>query len=66
MRRSGVLRLAIALPLLFIAAVVTGQNLASILAVDDRDADRSAPLAATVVAAGIPGAGAIAATILAT
>ena len=60
MRRSGVLRLAIALPLLFIAAVVTGQNLASILAVDDRDADRSAPLAATVVAAGIPGAGAIA------
>jgi hypothetical protein len=40
--------------------VVTGQNLASILAHDDRDPDRSAPLVATVVATGIPGAGAIA------
>ena len=60
MQRFGVLRLVIALPVLLIAAVVTGQNLASILADDERDADRSAPLVATVVATGIPGAGAIA------
>jgi len=60
MRRSGVLRLAIALPVLLVAAVVTGQNLASILAHDDRDPDRAAPLVASVVATGIPGAGAIA------
>jgi hypothetical protein len=49
----------IALPMLLVAAVVTGQSLASMLADDDHGDDRSAPLQATVVATGIPGAGAI-------
>jgi Di-haem oxidoreductase, putative peroxidase len=60
MQVSGVLRPVVALPVLFMAAVVTGQTLTSILGDDDRDADRSAALPATVVATGIPGAGAIA------
>jgi hypothetical protein len=45
--------------LLVATAVVGAQNLASILA-DDRGSDFPVPLAATVVATGIPGAGAIA------
>jgi hypothetical protein len=59
MRRVRVLGPTIALPLICFTAVVTAQNLASILA-GDAGADLPAPLAATVVATGIPGAGAIA------
>jgi hypothetical protein len=58
MRRFGVFGSAAALPLILTAAVAA-QNLASILA-DDAGADLPVPLAATVVATGIPGAGAIA------
>ena len=56
MRRFGVLGPAISLSLILTAAVAA-QNLASILA-DDAGADLPVPLAATVVATGIPGAGA--------
>lgn len=59
MRRCGVLNPAIALAILLATGVVTAQNLASILA-DDQGADLPVPLTATVVATGIPGAGAIA------
>jgi hypothetical protein len=59
MRSFGVLNPVIALPIVLTTAVVTAQNLASILA-DDRGADLPVPLTATVVARGIPGAGAIA------
>src|SRR5881396_2687478 len=59
MRRLRVLGPMIALPVICFTAVVTAQNLASILA-GDADADLPAPLKATVVATGIPGAGAIA------
>jgi di-heme oxidoreductase (putative peroxidase) len=55
----GLLKPAITLSMLLATAVVTAQNLASILA-DDRGADLPVPLTATVVATGIPGAGAIA------
>ena len=58
MRRFGVLGSAAALSLILTGAVAA-QNLASILA-DDAGADLPEPLAATVVATGIPGAGAIA------
>ena len=56
----GVLKPVVALPMLLIGAVVTAQSLASILADDDRGSDLPARLSATVVATGIPGAGAIA------
>ena len=59
MRSHGGPHPALALFLLLATAVVTAQNLASILA-DDRGVDFSVPLTATVVAMGIPGAGAIA------
>jgi hypothetical protein len=59
MRSSGFLKPGIALSVILATAVVTAQNLASILA-DDRGADVPVPLTATVVATGIPGAGAIA------
>jgi hypothetical protein len=58
-RSLRVPKLVSALPILLMTAVVTGQSLASMLADDDRGDDRSAPLQATVVATGIPGAGAI-------
>src|SRR5215831_4460167 len=59
MRSYGLLNPVIALPILLATGVVTAQNLASILA-DERGADLPVPLTATVVATGIPGAGAIA------
>lgn len=59
MRRFAFLGPVIALPLIVTTAVVTAQSLASIFGDDgEGDADRS--LTATVVATGIPGAGAIA------
>src|SRR5262245_62562941 len=58
MRSLGILNPALGLFLLLATAVVTAQNLASILA-DDRGLDLPVPLTATVVAMGIPGAGAI-------
>ena len=59
MRSHSVLNPALGVVLLLATAVVTAQNLASIL-VDDRGSDVGGPLRATVVATGIPGAGAIA------
>ena len=59
MRSGGLLKPTIALSILLATGVVTAQNLASVLA-DDRGADLPVPLTATVVATGIPGAGAIA------
>jgi hypothetical protein len=59
MRSYGLLKPVIAFSILLASGVVTAQNLASILA-DDRGADLPVPLTATVVATGIPGAGAIA------
>jgi len=58
MRRFCVLTSRLALPVILATAGVTAQNLASILA-DDAGADIPRPLTATVVAMGIPGAGAI-------
>ena len=58
MRRFCVLTSLLALPVILVTAGVTAQNLASILA-DDAGADIPRPLTATVVASGIPGAGAI-------
>ncbi|HEU5257917.1 MAG TPA: di-heme oxidoredictase family protein [Vicinamibacterales bacterium] len=59
MRSHAVLNPVLGIFLLVATAVVTAQNLASILA-DDRGSDLPVPLTATVVATGIPGAGAIA------
>jgi hypothetical protein len=58
-RSHGVLNPALGLFLLLATGVVTAQSLASILA-DAHSSDFPAPLTATVVAMGIPGAGAIA------
>src|SRR5207237_6167840 len=59
MIKGGVLRPLLALFMLLTAAVVAAQSLASLFASDDRDASRAEPLRATVVATGIPGAGAV-------
>ena len=59
MRSHTVLNPVLGVSLFLATAVVTAQNLASILA-DDRGVDSPVPLTATVVAMGIPGAGAIA------
>jgi len=58
-RSHGVLNAAVAVLLLLATTIATAQNLASILA-NDHGADFPSSLPATVVATGIPGAGAIA------
>ena len=60
MRRFGVLSSVVVLPVILAVVVITAQNLTSAARDDDDDEDGPRPLTATVVATGIPGAGAIA------